>query len=384
MKVVFIANQSVNRVFGWSGTPYFSFRETKKRFSQCIALETPILDYFLDKMRSIFIVVGIDVLREDYVSRLYALVLGPRIKRINPDAVISVASSAKAGRLEIQMPIIHVSDATFRVMVKYYPNKFFSGLSKRSVRMGDLLEQRILDNCTVAALSSQWAANSAVNDYGLSRNKVCVVPLGANFDSDPTFNSDTNLIERKIVLLFVGVVWERKGGPLAFRVLSELLERGVPAELHVVGCEAPETIKDSPHVVCHGFLDKSDPAALNTLNRLYENASFLIVPSRQEAYGLAFAEASAYGLPILATNTGGVATVVEQGVNGFLFDLDESETRYVDTILNLRAAPEKYRQLRISSRSRYKSHLSWDAWGQRMEQIVAEAVNGGKQTRSPN
>jgi glycosyltransferase involved in cell wall biosynthesis len=373
MKVIFITNYSASSVKGWSGIPYYAFRKVRQLFRECISLETPLLDSIINKLRTLVLCIGIDILREDLIVRLYGAILGPRIDRMNPDAVIAIASSQKIGRLKIKAPIIYISDATFRAMVEYYPGSF-SNLTKRTIKMGDALERSVLHNCAVAALSSRWAADSAVKDYGVLPNKVRLLPFGANIDGDPEIGGDARSVEDKIVLLFVGVVWERKGGPLAFRVLLELLRRGIPAELHIVGCEPAAAVKGCPGIVCHGFLNKSDPAERNRLAAMFQNASFLIVPSRQEAYGLVFAEASAYGLPILATNTGGIPTVVEHGVNGFLFGLDVSETAYVDTILELRAAPEKYKKLRDSSRDRYVHHLSWNAWGERMGEIVAEVL----------
>jgi glycosyltransferase involved in cell wall biosynthesis len=371
MRIVFLASHPVDDVRGWSGIPYFAFRQCRKRFAECIAVETPILDWLIRCLRPIFICLGIDIYYEHWLARLYAAVLAPRIDRLDPAAVIAIASSQKIGWLQTKAPIIHVSDATFRALVGYYPGRF-SRLTRRSIALGDRLERHVLENCAVAALASRWAAESVVGDYGLPRDKVRVVPIGANIDGDPRCDGGSGGIEGTIILLLVGVAWERKGGPLALRVLTELQRRGVAAELHVVGCEPPHLARRNPAVVCHGFLDKSDPAQLRQLERLYERASLLIGACRQEAYGVMFAEASAHGLPVLATNTGGIPTVVEDGVNGFLFDLDAPETFYVDKILALRAAPDQYRKLRAASRKRYVSALSWDAWGRGMAAILAE------------
>src|SRR5260221_9681933 len=222
MRIVFLASHPLDSVRGWSGIPYFSFRQCIKRFDECIAVETRILDRLFHAIRPIFMRLGIDIFYEDWIAKLYAAVLGPRIDRNDPDAVISIASSQKIGWLRTRAPIIHVSDATFRALAGYYPGRF-SKLAKRSLTMGDLLERNVLDNCAVAALASGWAANSAISDYGVSSDKVCVLPIGANLDGVPHFSDDTGGIERKIILLFLGVAWERKGGPLAFPVLSEFL-----------------------------------------------------------------------------------------------------------------------------------------------------------------
>jgi len=52
------------------------------------------------------------------------------------------------------------------------------------------------------------------------------------------------------------------------------------------------------------------------------------MPSRgDEAFGMAAAEASAFGLPVIASRRGGLPEVVEDGVTGFLIDADNAAQR---------------------------------------------------------
>ena len=63
----------------------------------------------------------------------------------------------------IDLPVIFWADATWASMINYYPaSKFISNVS---INDGNRMEQRILDKCTLAIFSSEWAANSAINDY---------------------------------------------------------------------------------------------------------------------------------------------------------------------------------------------------------------------------
>jgi glycosyltransferase involved in cell wall biosynthesis len=54
---------------------------------------------------------------------------------------------------------------------------------------------------------------------------------------------------------------------------------------------------------------------------IMRGAKAVIIPSLwDEGYPLVAAEAFACGTPVIATRTGGLSTVVQEGVNGFLFD----------------------------------------------------------------
>ena len=94
-------------------------------------------------------------------------------------------------------------------------------------------------------------------------------------------------------------------------IATELNQRGIPTELHVVGCEPPLATPD--FVVRHGFISKKSEQGAALYDQLLMESHFLVIPSMAECYGLAFAEASSFGLPSLATRVGGIPTVVVDG-----------------------------------------------------------------------
>ena len=109
--------------------------------------------------------------------------------------------------LKTDKPIIYLSDATFNIMVDYY----FKGLSANAIKQGNKVEQRAMDRSKVIIVSSQWAANSAINDYHQNPSKVHIVEFGANLD-DKDIIEKTFDYEGHLHILFLGVDWKRKGG----------------------------------------------------------------------------------------------------------------------------------------------------------------------------
>lgn len=111
-------------------------------------------------------------------------------------------------------------------------------------------------------------------------------------------------------LLLVGADFRRKGGDDLLPAFSAI---DGPAELIVVTkCEVPAI--DRVWVV--DDLGPND----DRLVELYRAADAFVLPSGSEAFVIAAIEASAVGLPVVATRTGGLFDVVVDGESGLLVD----------------------------------------------------------------
>lgn len=60
-----------------------------------------------------------------------------------------------------------------------------------------------------------------------------------------------------------------------------------------------------------------------------------LYPSRHEGLGSVLLDALAFGLPIVATQVGGIPEIVEDGVNGFLFEPNDTRSM-LDSVLRIR------------------------------------------------
>jgi glycosyltransferase involved in cell wall biosynthesis len=351
-----------------SGMPHFTFREIAKHSSEICHVATPNADWLLYCSKAVLRrvgITGIDPIREGITARTYSYLIKRRIKAFNPDIIFAALASPMIAYLKTECPIVYFSDATFASLVDYYPE--FSNLSQRAIRRWNRIEANALEKAKIILLPSQWAADTAVINYKIDPAKIFVVPIGANINSPPVVSFESGDWFNVCRLLFVGVEWERKGGDLVLAVLVELLRRGVRAELHIVGCNPPAG-RSHPLMYSYGFLSKT--SASQRLADLFSHATFLIVPSRQEAYGIVFAEASAFGTPSLATRTGGIPGVVQQEVNGFLFGLDAVASDYADKICEVWGNQAAYMAVRRSSHQYFLDALNWTVWGDRVEEII--------------
>jgi glycosyltransferase involved in cell wall biosynthesis len=288
------------------------------------------------------------------------------------DLIFAPIGETEIAYLETDIPIVLALDASFDLIHNYNP--VFSNLLWRSAGKANMIEHLAYKKANVLLFSSKWAARSAIEDYQADKEKVYVVPLGANLDLTPP----GEIAQRKrksgrCRLLFVGRRWHAKGGGIAFETLLKLEELGIDAELIICGCTPPETFAHKRMRVIP-FLDKSNQREQEELEKLYATADFLLVPTRCEAYGLVFCEANAFGLPVITTNTGGVAEVVKDGENGFILPYSARGAEYAEVIAKLYQDDQRYEELVKGSRAAFENRLNWDSWGIAVKNILLKRI----------
>jgi glycosyltransferase involved in cell wall biosynthesis len=115
---------------------------------------------------------------------------------------------------------------------------------------------------------------------------------------------------------FVGRLSAEKGPETFCRLAAEdIASRPDPLAWHVWGdgpLRAELEAKYGRHVTFHGIATRMDD--------VWPQVGLLVMPSQFEGVPLAALEAAARGIPVLASRVGGLPTVVNQGVTGWLFE----------------------------------------------------------------
>lgn len=230
------------------------------------------------------------------------------------------------------------------------------GVSKKWMR----LEKTLYHNTTVNFTMSNNISRSIVSDYGCASEQVVRAYAGGNI-GDASPHSDQAYASKNI--LFVGVDWERKGGPELAEAFKLVRRKHPDAQLTVVGC-SPQI--DLPGCRIVGRIPKADVA------KYYEEAAIFCMPTRREPFGFVFLEAMQHGLPLVATNIGAIPDFLESGRNGFLVEPDDI-TGLANALCQLLDDPEKCRAYGQHS-AQIVQPYQWDNVAHIMKETIQQHI----------
>lgn len=231
----------------------------------------------------------------------------------------------------------------------------------------------VLANCTAEA-------EQLVHYYGAEADRIEIVPPGVDhafFSPGSQAGARWALqTDTSPVLLFVGRIQPLKGVDVAVEALARL-ERS-DSRLWIVGGAsgtggggAVDRVRNliTRHDLAHRvrFIP---PQPHHILATYYRAADVCVVPSRSESFGLVALEAAACGVPTVAADVGGLSTLVEHGLTGYLIDSRDPDeyAAYIDAIL---ADPVLARRLSVSAAARGRTY-TWSNSAARLRRLYQD------------
>src|SRR3989441_1000523 len=123
-----------------------------------------------------------------------------------------------------------------------------------------------------------------------------------------------------------------------------------------------------------GFVPDDD------LPALYNAVDLFVLASRRydllvEGFGIAIVEASASGLPVIASRSGGIPEAVREGETGFLVDPDDPAA-VAATAIRLLGDEALRRRMGAAGRAAVETHYNWD-------RVAADLVRIDREFRRP-
>lgn len=207
--------------------------------------------------------------------------------------------------------IIHLHGAGFNVFYEKMPSPV-QGIIRNILRSCDVL----------IALSHQWKRDL----YRIAQHPDIRVIYNPTIMRKPAFDEAKTPEQigenRNIRFLFMGRLGQRKGVYDILESARQIHANNV--EISLYGDGEADAIQAkvsqtglSGKVTVYGWIDGHQK------DEAFRRADVLLLPSYHEGLPISVLEAMAYGLPVVATDVGGVSEAVQDGVNGYLIQPGE-------------------------------------------------------------
>ncbi len=242
----------------------------------------------------------------------------------------------------------------------------FTGVSAKRIDQAVQYEEQVAGQMAAIFTFSEYLRQSFIQDYRVPANRVFNIGAGVNFAEIPAIDLAKDYTAPRV--LFIGIEFERKGGPQlleAFRIVRDAIP---DAELNIVGPEAISSVP--PGVVHHGRLSKRDPEQKRKFESLFRGTNLFVLPSLYEPFGIAPLEAMLYQLPCIVTDAWALRETVTPGFNGDLVARGSVED-LATKMIRLLSDPRKLATMGSQGRERVLGSYSWAAVAKRIASIIS-------------
>jgi len=216
------------------------------------------------------------------------------------------------------------------------------------------------NNVTLFIALTEFAKNRLIK-AGLQEERIVVVP---NMVSIPDSATDPS---SGCYAAFAGLMYPEKGVDTLLEATALLPE--MPVRLAGDGAIRIQLVQKAPkNAEFVGLLDRGRLAGF------YRKARFIVVPSECfEMCPLVISEAMSHGLPVIASNIGGLPEIVEDGVTGLLFEPGNAD-ELAKKMKLLWENPDLCRQMGKAGREKAIRDYSEDVYYKRLMAVYKSVI----------
>jgi glycosyltransferase involved in cell wall biosynthesis len=257
------------------------------------------------------------------------------------------------------------------VSLLHHPLGHESGLDEAAAHALIAAERAALAHVRHVVTTSAATARAVRETFGLAEAAVGVVEPGLEVAAGAGAK-DPGDGTGPLRLLSVGSLIPRKDHATLLAAVARLAPRNIHLDIAGSADLDPAHAKDlralvsrlalDDHVSLHGALPRE------ALDALYRAADLFVLTTRYEGYGMAFVEAMAHGLPVVATGAGAVSDTVPETA-GVVLPAGDVEA-VADALARLADTPQDRHALSLGALAHVAGLPDWDAQAVRFLNIL--------------
>jgi glycosyltransferase involved in cell wall biosynthesis len=247
----------------------------------------------------------------------------------------------------------------------------FYGVKKR-----DFWHRLIFNKVNSWIVLTERQKKNLIETTGVDQRRVKVIPNGVNLKLFiPAFRPAPNKHDE----IQVGVIARldpKKGQDIAIRALAKLRnEIKLNIVLNLYGESTPNEPSILPqlkslacklgvesYVKFHGFLE--------IVSQCIQKLDVVWLPSHHETFGRCVIESMAVGVPVIASNSGGVPDIINHQQNGILFQTKNYEDLVSKTML-LIEDPDLFAKIQINGRKDVEKNYDQEAIWRGLLEVIS-------------
>ncbi|MDI2098154.1 glycogen synthase [Ruicaihuangia caeni] len=267
-------------------------------------------------------------------------------------------------------------------------------------RVSSWIERAAIESADAVIAVSHGMRRDLLGSYpAIAEDRVHVVHNGIDTDrwrpvDDPDLVRSLGVDPQRPSVVFVGRITRQKGLPHLLRAA-----RNLPADVQLVLCagapDTPELLEEVKREVQEleasrgGVVWHERLLAQRELAALLTAATVFVCPSLYEPLGIVNLEAMACGAAVVATATGGIPEVVDDGVTGRLvpveqlddgtgtpLDPERFERDLADALNEVVDDPEAAARMGRAGRARAEAEFGWDRIADRTLGVYRSLMGG--------
>ena len=290
-----------------------------------------------------------------------------------------------------QVPIVHMFHTLGIMKQRVARESDEADSSERLQGEGELLRiaDRIVSPTPAELAQLQWL-------YQADVRKVVIIPPGVDlghFYPIPVEEAKEfiGVNPCESVVLYVGRIEPLKGIDTLIDAIGILKHKGVIVCLSIIGGDpdlSPEA-KSAEMARLQTLRERDDLKDLvaflgrrsqDTLPYYYSAAEAVVVPSHYESFGMVALEAMACGTPVVASQVGGLAFLVQDGVTGFTIPVEDPHALAERLILLVQDA--ELRKKMSASAANFALNYSWQKIAPRIVQVYNDVLESAVEPNS--
>ena len=233
-------------------------------------------------------------------------------------------------------------------------------------KLNILIKRFFFNKATHFICPSSYSAKSAVSDYGINKKKVFVIP---NALPDKNIRNVSNNQD----IGFLGRLNKSKGVDILVRAFILIAHKVPSAKLLIAGKgEEEQALKEM--LLKNGLENRVVWLGQVGYDKIFDflsNLNCLIVPSRIDNLPTVVLEAFSCATPVIAARTGGIADMVEDDRNGFLFE-NENEASLAEKMMLLLTNQHKRDQLAQQAQQIFRDKFLIDHYPNNLLSVIGK------------